>query len=118
MSKVISKRPLGDYLRNLRRESGLSLRKAGEKIGISFMYVSELESGKKKPSLTVMQKYSNYYKVPTSKLIALKDEQILIQNKEIKDTDYRRDTILAILNSSDEDFKKIKECLKEIIGER
>jgi transcriptional regulator with XRE-family HTH domain len=41
---------VGDFLRNARRESKLTLRDAARKIGMSYTYVSKIENNQNRPS--------------------------------------------------------------------
>lgn len=46
-----------------------------QKIGISRSYLSELESGKKKPSLETLEKYSFAFELSVWKIICLSEKQ-------------------------------------------
>lgn len=46
-----------------------------QKIGISRSYLSELESGKKKPSLETLEKYSFAFELSVWKIIWLSEKQ-------------------------------------------
>jgi transcriptional regulator with XRE-family HTH domain len=68
----MTERVLGDYLHKVRIEKGLgSLRNVASKIGISAMYMSEIESGKKIPSAEVLHKISECYNEDYFKLVLL-----------------------------------------------
>lgn len=67
---------LGNYLKELRKEKSLSIRKASEEIGISHTYLDSLEKGydprtkkERKPTPDVLGKISKYYDVPFIKLL-------------------------------------------------
>lgn len=45
---------IGDRIKEIRTEIGISQKLFGEGIGIADSYVSEIESGKKVPSLTIL----------------------------------------------------------------
>lgn len=51
------------YIRSLRLEAGLTLRASALKLGVSFSYISKLESGLKEnaPSLKVMRRIAGVY---------------------------------------------------------
>lgn len=70
---------LGEYIRKVRKEKKLSLRKAAELTGVSHPYLSQLETGSnKKPSIEILEKLAlgldihnnyltylaGYYKMP------------------------------------------------------
>ena len=55
---------IGEKLKSLRKESGLSLKSAGESVGLSKTHVWELENGRtKNPSLKSSKAFSNLYGV-------------------------------------------------------
>ena len=74
-------RILGDFIHNLRINGGLSLRNAASNIGISAMYLSEMESGKKVPSGAILRKISDYYGADFSELLELS-----ISSKEVEES--------------------------------
>ncbi|MGB9976666.1 helix-turn-helix domain-containing protein [Thermovenabulum sp.] len=49
----------GSLIRQLRKNRKLSLKELAEKTGLSVSYLSEIETGKKKPSLEVVQKLAD-----------------------------------------------------------
>lgn len=50
-----------NQLKEMREEMNLSQEEAAEKIGISRCFLSELESGKKKPSFNTLMKLIDFY---------------------------------------------------------
>ncbi len=40
-----------------------------DKIGLSKSYISELEQGRKKPSIEVLEKYADFFRIPVSSLL-------------------------------------------------
>ncbi len=61
---------LGMKLKRLRTEQGWSLRDLGEKVGVSYAYISMLESGaKSNPSLTLTKKLAKALKVTVGELV-------------------------------------------------
>lgn len=61
----------GDYLRSLRKDTGLSLFKVAKSNHISGNYLSLLERGKQSPSDTVIYNLSHYYEIPPADLFKL-----------------------------------------------
>ncbi|WP_077214531.1 helix-turn-helix domain-containing protein [Bacillus dakarensis] len=60
----------GKYLKTKRKEKNLSMNKLGELTGITAMYISQLESGKRvKPSIEVLEKLSESLEVPYEDLM-------------------------------------------------
>ena len=70
----------GEKLRILRREHGLSLKALALRLGLSAHgYISELESGKKKPTAEFVLNAARLFDVSTDQL--LKDELDLEESK-------------------------------------
>lgn len=61
---------LGERLRTMRKEKGLSLRRAAEGAEISVAYVSRLEANDANPTLEVLEKLAKLYGVPLEELTA------------------------------------------------
>jgi HTH-type transcriptional regulator, competence development regulator len=60
----------GKYLKTKREEKNLSMNKLGELTGVTGMYISQLESGKRdKPSIEVLKKLSETLEVPYEDLM-------------------------------------------------
>ncbi|MFU8649118.1 helix-turn-helix domain-containing protein [Lysinibacillus sp. RSDA_15] len=60
----------GNYLKTKRTDKNLSMNKLGELAGITAMYISQLESGKReKPSIEVLKKLSISLKEPYENLL-------------------------------------------------
>lgn len=57
---------LNRILKHIRAFNKLTQQQLEEKTGIDRAYVSEIESGKKTPSLEVLEKYSVAFKIPLS----------------------------------------------------
>ena len=53
----MNEKTLGKYLRDLRKEKGLTTRELGEKMNYSYSYVASLETGKRVPTDEVLEKY-------------------------------------------------------------
>lgn len=65
---------LGDALKYIRLFYRLNQKELSEKIGMSVSYLSEIEQGKKKPSLEVIEKYSTHFDVPVSSIMLFSEE--------------------------------------------
>ena len=52
---------IGYRLRIIRKENGLSLKKASKEIGISFTYLQLIETGRRKGNIEVVNKILAYY---------------------------------------------------------
>lgn len=60
---------VSEALRLLRVFHDLKQRELAEKLGISPSHVSELEKGNRTPSLEVMQKYADVFRIPVSSIM-------------------------------------------------
>lgn len=56
-------------LRLLRTYHQLTQVDLAKQLEISNSYLSELEKGNKKPSIEILEKYSKYFKMPTSSIL-------------------------------------------------
>ena len=59
---------LGDYLREQRTQSRLSLRQLAEQVGVSNPYLSQIERGLRRPSAEVLQQLSKALRVSADQL--------------------------------------------------
>ena len=50
---------MGEVLRELRREKGITLRELSKKSNVALGYISDIERGKKDPSSVVIQSLAN-----------------------------------------------------------
>lgn len=60
---------LNDALRVVRAFHDLNKSETAERVGLSKSYVTELESGDKKVTLEVLQKYAEAFNIPLSSLM-------------------------------------------------
>ena len=60
---------LNQALRLIRTYHDLSQTELCKKLGISNSYLSEIESGKKQPSIDILTKYSEYFEIPLSSIL-------------------------------------------------
>ena len=56
-------------LKLIRESHGITLTEAANELGFSKSHLSELESGKKTPSLEFIQKYSEHFDIPASSIL-------------------------------------------------
>ncbi len=86
LSKLsISTRGLGDRIRALREEKGLTLEGMGQLLELSFTYLSEIERGERVPSLQALQKISKFFNLPISLLLGT-SSKLFTTGKKIKIT--------------------------------
>lgn len=64
--KNVASITLGDKLRALREDRGLTLRELGEQSGLSLTYLSEIERGTVYPSLDTLKQLASFFNVPVS----------------------------------------------------
>lgn len=64
--KELDKR-IGIKLKNLRTQSGYTMREVADKVGIHFTYVGKIENGKI-PNLEILEKLCNVYGIEMSSL--------------------------------------------------
>lgn len=57
----------------IRQYHKLSQTELASRLSISVSYVSELEAGKKEPSLDILQKYADFFNVPLSSLVVFSE---------------------------------------------
>ncbi|MBN3899416.1 MAG: helix-turn-helix transcriptional regulator [Nostoc sp.] len=88
---------LSEALRLIRVFYDLTQKELAEKLGISKSYLSEIESGKKTPTLELLNRYSEFFDIPASSIMFFSESL----NKDIKTEKLRTfvsSKILAILN--------------------
>ena len=65
---------LGETLRRLRGIYGYSAKEMSDLLGISSSYLSEIERGKKSPTLDLLNRYSAVFGIKTSSLMRFSEE--------------------------------------------
>ncbi len=73
---------LSETLRLLRVFHDIKQNELAEKIEISKSYISELENGNRTPSLEVIQKYSDFFKIPISSIMFFSENLEDAKNKK------------------------------------
>lgn len=76
----MNEKTLGKYLRDLRKEKGLTTRELGEKMNYSYSYVASLETGKRVPTDEVLEKYIYSLAANNDELKEIKKEISTITN--------------------------------------
>ena len=88
---------LNEALRLTRVFHDLSQKELAEKLGISKSYLSELESGKKTPTLGLINRYAELFDIPASSIMFFAESL----NEDVKTEKLRTfvsSKVLAILN--------------------
>ena len=78
---------LSEALRLIRVFHDLKQNELAERLGISKSYLSELERGKKSPSMEVIQQYASEFEMPVSSILFF-SEQLDNPNRESPDPDH------------------------------
>lgn len=108
-----AERPFGDKLRALRMERKLTLRNAAPEIGISAMFLSELESGAKLPSPEKLQNIAEFYSINKNELETLITRQKVYRDLEEDPIDDQRlQAARTILTVDNEMLSRIVSILK------
>ena len=125
---------IGETLRALRAQKGVSQEKLALETGIGRRYMSDIENGRRNVSLEIIERIANYFELSASDLIK-KIEQVEyppLTMKELKDFLGERgfkdavvlespDYLSAIVGVSDDgrviyDYEKMAQCLMETEG--
>lgn len=88
---------LNEALRLMRVFHDLSQKELAEKLGISKSYLSEIESGKKTPTLELLNRYSHLFDIPVSSIMFF-GESLNKDGKTEKLKTFVSSKVLAILN--------------------
>lgn len=95
---------IGEVLQRMRKIYGYKAKEMSEKLGISNSYLSEIENNKKKPSLELLEVYSNVFEIKVSSLILMSEK--LDDSSNNNSDDFIRKTMIKMINfmSKDLDF--------------
>ena len=77
-----SDKHLSEALRLIRVFNDLSQKDLAEKLDISRSYLSELEKGHKDPSMTIVQKYGEFFNIKPSAILFFSEK--LGKNKDLQ----------------------------------
>lgn len=64
---------IGETLKNMRNIYGFKAKEISDRLGVSPSYVSEIENGKKQPSLELLAKYAEIFEIKVSSLLLLSE---------------------------------------------
>ncbi len=65
---------VNEALRLLRVFHDLSQTDLAQRLDLSNSYLSEIENGKKQPTLDLLQRYANYFEIPVSSLLFFSEQ--------------------------------------------
>lgn len=88
---------LNEALRLVRVFHDLSQKELAEKLGISKSYLSEIEAGKKNPTLALLNHYSEVFDIPVSSIMFF-SENLNNATRTEKLRTFVSSKIIAILN--------------------
>ncbi len=97
MSETQKALTLNEALRLLRVFHDLTQKELAEKLGIAKSYISEIESGKKDPTLKLIYQYAMHFKVSASSILFFA-ENLHNQNTLETINTLASSKVLAILN--------------------
>lgn len=80
---------IGENIKKIRKENGLTQAEFSKKIGISRTYLSDLENNRKSPSVETLDKMAEKLGVSTTYLIN-GDKYALLYNQDIEAIDFKR----------------------------
>ena len=90
---------MGNRIRELRNEQGLTLKELGEKTGLAPNTISQYETGNREPKLKTWQKLADYFEVSVSYLQGI-EEQPTTDAESQKRWNKRERSILKALRES------------------
>lgn len=88
---------IGEVLARMRKIYGYKATEMSAEVGISPSYLSEIENGKKQPSLELLKKYSEVFGIKLSSLILL-SESYEEAEKKGKGTAMIRTMMMKLIN--------------------
>ncbi len=83
---------LSEALRLIRIFHDVKQNELAERLGISKSYLSEIERGKKSPSMEIIQQYGSEFRMPVSSILFF-SEQLDNPNRESHEPDQLKDLI-------------------------
>ncbi len=83
---------LSEALRLIRVFHDVKQNELAERLGISKSYLSEIEKGKKSPSMDIIQQYASEFQMPVSSILFF-SEQLDNRNKEMPEPDHLKGLI-------------------------
>lgn len=95
---------IGSFLKELRKEKGLTQEQFSEIMNVSGRTVSRWETGKNMPDLALLISIAEYYEVELGEILdgERKSEKM---NKELEET------VLKVANYSNEEKEKVTKCM-------
>lgn len=104
---------IGEKLKKIREDKGLTLREVADKTGIHFTYIGKLENGQHKANLEMINKLCKFYNISVSSLFG---ETVEVP-KELQEMGVEWITFAKEMkkeNLTPEQIKKIIEVVTEL----
>jgi len=83
MKKEKEQEPINRILRMLRIAEDMSARELANQVELSPSYISDIETGRKKPTLTVLEKYGQFFGISPANLLLLQEGNLHASNTEL-----------------------------------
>ena len=113
--------PIGEILHSLRLQKGLSLRRMGKEVGISFNTLNAYERNAIHPTLEYCYKLSRYFDVPMEYFIFGEKLTIEIRDAELKALFQEVDALKAsdrkVIKSYARKFLDTKQQMEELVSQ-
>ena len=101
------RKDVGERIRSLRKAGGITQEELGEKAGLNYKFIGELERGRVNVSLDSLQKIAEALGVKIGDLFSM--EKISVQKVFVKVSAKEKD---SLSNFSPKDIQLIKEALR------
>jgi len=79
----IQETTLGKVLKLLRNAEGISAAELASRLGWSPSYISAIETGKKEPTLRILNDYGRYFGISPATLLYILEENLYASNAEL-----------------------------------
>lgn len=97
---------IGNTLKRIRSIYGLKAKEMSERLEISASYLSEIENGKKQPSLELLSRYAEIFDMRLSSLILL-TENLEHDDRKQEGGTFIKNLMLKLINSMSDDLVDI-----------
>lgn len=108
---MIDQQKIGGFLRDLRKEKGMTQEEIAEKFGVSSKSVSRWENGRTLPDLAILVELADYYEVDIKELIDGERKSETME-KEEKETLQR----VADYAEADKELVVKRKCIATFLG--
>lgn len=100
---------LHEKIRTLRKGENLKIKDMAELTGFSISYISQIETGKVEPSISILRRFASIFKVPITDFFEpASHQQILVRKSDRKKIGTNRSSIVYELLSPNLNNKKMQ----------